>query len=81
MRFGAQIMDATGRFRFSAAESPVPRTYSITTGSCSPAGRLGDFFLGGMQLYEQRPDKEYSLTDCISMNAMRRESVNKIPTM
>ncbi len=39
-----------------------------------------DSFLGGMQLYEQRPDKKYSLTDCISMNAMKRKSVNKILT-
>ena len=30
-----------------------------------------DSFLKGLDLYEQRPDKEYSLTDCISMNAMR----------
>ncbi len=39
-----------------------------------------DSFLDGMHLYEQRPDKEYSPTDCISMNAMRRESVKKILT-
>ena len=39
-----------------------------------------DSFLGGMQLFEQRPDKEYSPTDCISMNAMKHESVNKILT-
>jgi predicted nucleic acid-binding protein len=28
-------------------------------------------FLKGLDMYEQRPDKAYSLTDCISMNAMR----------
>lgn len=39
-----------------------------------------DSFLAGMQLYEQRPDKKYSPTDCISMNAMKHESVNKILT-
>lgn len=27
-------------------------------------------FLEGFNLYQQRRDKEYSLTDCISMNAM-----------
>lgn len=37
-----------------------------------------DSFLRGVGLYEQRPDKEYSLTDCISMNAMWSESVTKI---
>jgi predicted nucleic acid-binding protein len=39
-----------------------------------------DSFLRGMGLYEQRPDKEYSLTDCISMNAMRSEAVTKVLT-
>lgn len=39
-----------------------------------------DSFLRGVQLYEQRLDKEYSLTDCISMNAMRSESVSQILT-
>ncbi len=32
-------------------------------------------FLQGLEFYEQRPDKEYSVTDCVSMNAMRLESV------
>jgi len=39
-----------------------------------------DSFLGGMQLYEQRPDKKYSLTDCISMNAMRAQAITKVLT-
>lgn len=30
-------------------------------------------FLDGLTLYEARPDKGYSLTDCISMQTMRRE--------
>ena len=32
-------------------------------------------FLAGLGLYEQRPDKGYSLTDCISMQTMRREGI------
>jgi predicted nucleic acid-binding protein len=32
-------------------------------------------FLFGMALYEARPDKGYSLTDCISMNTMRKEGL------
>lgn len=39
-----------------------------------------DSFLRGVAFYEQRADKEYSLTDCISMNAMKSESVTKILT-
>lgn len=32
-------------------------------------------FLAGLELYRARPDKEYSLTDCISMYAMRRKGL------
>ncbi len=32
-------------------------------------------FLAGLELYRSRPDKGYSLTDCISMQTMRRESI------
>jgi predicted nucleic acid-binding protein len=39
-----------------------------------------DSFLRGVELYEERLDKEYSLTDCISMQAMKTESVNSILT-
>jgi predicted nucleic acid-binding protein len=37
-------------------------------------------FLGGLALYEARPDKDYSLTDCIVMEAMRNEGVTEILT-
>jgi uncharacterized protein len=37
-------------------------------------------FLSGMQLYEARPDKGYSLTDCISMATMRREGLTEVLT-
>ncbi len=32
-------------------------------------------FLSGFDLYRARPDKGYSLTDCISMQIMRREGL------
>ena len=37
-------------------------------------------FLGGLALYEKRPDKQYSLTDCISMNVMKREEIREVLT-
>jgi predicted nucleic acid-binding protein len=37
-------------------------------------------FLDGFALYKARSDKEYSLTDCISMQAMRAESITEILT-
>ena len=39
-----------------------------------------ELFLEGLTLYEARPDKEYSLTDCISMQTMRREGLTEVLT-
>jgi uncharacterized protein len=32
-------------------------------------------FVSGLELYETRPDKGYSLVDCISMQTMRKEGI------
>ena len=37
-------------------------------------------FLAGLDLYEARLDKGYSLTDCISVNTMRAEGVADVLT-
>ena len=37
-------------------------------------------FLDGLALYESRLDKHYSLTDCISMHAMRSEGLTEVLT-
>jgi predicted nucleic acid-binding protein len=37
-------------------------------------------FLACLALYKARPDKGYSLTDCISMEAMRQEGIAEILT-
>lgn len=37
-------------------------------------------FFTGLALYEARPDKGYSLTDCISMTVMRREGIVEVLT-
>ena len=37
-------------------------------------------FISGLELYRARPDKGYSLTDCISMQTMRREGLTDILT-
>jgi predicted nucleic acid-binding protein len=37
-------------------------------------------FLEGLTLYESRSDKAYSLTDCISMNAMRKRGISDVLT-
>ncbi len=37
-------------------------------------------FLAGLALYEARLDKDYSLTDCISMTVMRQEGIIEVLT-
>jgi predicted nucleic acid-binding protein len=37
-------------------------------------------FLDGFALYRARPDKGYSLTDCISMATMRRSALTDVLT-
>lgn len=37
-------------------------------------------FMAGLALYKARPDKGYSLTDCISMHAMREHGIVDILT-
>ena len=37
-----------------------------------------DLWQKGLDLYGQRPDKSYSLVDCISMTVMREEGITEI---
>jgi len=37
-------------------------------------------FLAGLELYRARPDKGYSLTDCVSMRTMSREGLTDVLT-
>ena len=37
-------------------------------------------FRAGLQLYRDRPDKGYSLVDCISMQTMKREGLTEVLT-
>lgn len=39
-----------------------------------------DSFLAGLSLYRSRPDKGFSLIDCIVMTAMRREGIDEVLT-
>ena len=39
-----------------------------------------ELLLSGLALYESRPDKGYSLTDCISMVAMRERNIADVLT-
>jgi len=42
--------------------------------------RCSHAILSGLALYAARPDKSYSLTDCISMNVMRERRIREVLT-
>ena len=42
--------------------------------------RSRESFLAGLQLYRARPDKGYSLVDCISMQAIGKEGLTEVLT-
>ncbi|MBW4573170.1 MAG: PIN domain-containing protein [Tolypothrix carrinoi HA7290-LM1] len=39
-----------------------------------------DTFIAGLELYRQRFDKQYSLTDCISMQTMKQLEITEVLT-
>ena len=42
--------------------------------------RASDLFLFAIDLYSRRPDKEYSLVDCMSMTLMRERGITQVLT-
>ena len=72
---------------FYSAADPLLRTRAVAFVRATlqhphttviPQTRTG--FLEGLALYEGRPDKAYSLTDCIAMQTMRREGLTEVLT-
>ena len=52
----------------------------LTASTVRVAPQSHQIFLDGLAFYEARPDKGYSLTDCISMQTMRREGLTDVLT-
>ena len=67
----------TPRFRAAAVFQTVA---VLANPSITVVPQSRQSFESGFRLYQARPDKAYSLTDCISMEAMRRERVLEILT-
>ena len=68
---------APEQFRRSAADG-VEGLLTSSFVRVIPQSR--ESFRAGLQLYRSRPDKGYSLTDCISMQLMRREGLTEVLT-
>jgi predicted nucleic acid-binding protein len=69
-KFGPTLRKAAGKMVRAILENPNVKVV--------PQAR--ESFLAGLELYEAREDKDYSLTDCISMNAMKALSITDVLT-
>jgi predicted nucleic acid-binding protein len=67
-----------GPYFRSAAAKLVERMPADPSIHILPQNR--ESFLAGFRLYQARPDKGYSLTDCISMETLRREGLSEVLT-
>ena len=72
------MFSSTGKYLRQGAARRVRALLSDACVILIPATH--ELFLEGLALYEQRPDKAYSLTDCISMQIMRREGLADVLT-
>jgi uncharacterized protein len=68
---------APAQFRSEAAES-VEGILTSSVIRVVPQSR--ESFLDGLRLFRARPDKRYSLVDCISMQTMRKEGLIEVLT-
>lgn len=68
--FGALWRRNAAAMVFAIRNNPNVRTLPQTRAS----------FDAGLRLYQNRHDKEYSLTDCISMEAMRQHALHEALT-
>jgi predicted nucleic acid-binding protein len=69
---------ARGAYLRQEAAATVRRL--LASSAVTVVSQTRALFLEGLALYEARLDKEYSLTDCISMQVMRREGLTEVLT-
>jgi uncharacterized protein len=67
---GRYLRQKTTGFIHSILQDATIRVIEQTHGS----------FMAGLELYEQRLDKGYSLTDCISMQTMKQNQISEVLT-
>jgi predicted nucleic acid-binding protein len=56
------------------------RRPALENSEVTPQRQTHESFLAALELYRHRPDKGYSLVDCVSMNSMRRWGLTEILT-
>jgi len=76
-----ELLNFFSEYGENARRGAVAQTEGILSGSnIEVAPQSHEAFIAGLTLYKARPDKGYSLTDCISMHTMREHSITDILT-
>ena len=76
-----ELLNFFSEYGEKARRGAVLQTEGILSGSnIEVAPQSHEAFIEGLTLYKARPDKGYSLTDCISMHTMREHSITHILT-
>jgi uncharacterized protein len=63
-----------------AREQAAALVESLLDSNVEVIPQTRDSFLKGLELYKKRRDKQYSLTDCISMQTMMAMSIQEVLT-
>ena len=76
-----ELLNFFSEYGEKARRGAVTQAEGILSGAnIEVAPQSHEAFMAGLTLYKVRPDKGYSLTDCISMHAMRERGVGDILT-
>ena len=76
-----EVLNFFSEFGEKARRGAVTQAEGILGGAnIDVARQTHEGFTAGLALYKARPDKGYSLTDCISMHTMRERGISNILT-
>ena len=76
-----ELLNFFSEYGEKARSGAVIQAEGILSGASIEVAPLNhEAFMAGLTLYKARPDKGYSLTDCISMHTMRARGVSDILT-
>lgn len=76
-----ELLNFFSEYGEKARHGAVVQVEGILTGTnIEVVPQSHESFMGGLGLYKGRPDKGYSLTDCISMNVMRERDIREVLT-
>jgi len=75
-----EYLNGFSRTRHARAQAAATVRRAQSSASIEIVPQSNESFEAGLALYEQRLDQGYSLTDCISMQAMRARGIQEILT-